>query len=216
MEEKLNFENMRVLMVKNQIEARGIKERSIIKSFLKVPRHLFIPEEYQQDAYEDQPVPIGFGQTISQPYIVALMTEILDVKKGLKVLEVGTGSGYQSAILSEMGCNIYSIERIPEIAERAGNILKKLNYNVSIHVGDGTSGLKEFSPYQRIIVAAGAPSIPENLIEQLEENGKIVIPVGDYFFQELNRGTKKKGKIITESFGGCQFVPLKGKQGWKE
>ena len=175
-----------------------------------------MPEEYQLYAYEDQPVPIGSGQTISQPYMVALMTEILDVRKGMKILEIGTGSGYQSAILAETGCSVYSVERIPELAERAKKILDRLHYNVSIYIGDGTLGLKEFSPYQRIIVTAASPSIPQPLIEQLEEDGRIVIPAGDYFSQELVRGTKKNGRIITENFGGCQFVPLKGEKGWKE
>ena len=216
MEEKLNSEVLRSLMVKKQIEARGIKEKRILKSFLKVPRHLFMPEEYQFEAYEDQPVPVGSGQTISQPYMVALMTGILDVKEGMKVLEIGTGSGYQSAILAEIGCIVYSVERIPKLAESAKRILESLHYDVFIYVRDGTLGLKEFSPYQRIIVTAASPSIPQPLIEQLEEGGRIVIPIGDYFFQNLVRGIKKNGRLITEDFGGCRFVPLKGEKGWEE
>ncbi len=216
MEEALKFKELRQQMVREQIEARGIKSQDIIQSFLVVPRHLFVPEEYQSNAYEDSPLSIGFGQTISQPYMVALMTEALDIKKGMKVLEIGTGSGYQSAILSEIGCKVYSVEKIPQLAEKAEDILHRLHYYVHIHIGDGSLGLKEFSPYQRIIVTAAAPSIPCSLVEQLEENGKIVIPVGDYFFQELVRGSKRQGKITTENFGGCQFVPLKGKEGWKE
>jgi protein-L-isoaspartate(D-aspartate) O-methyltransferase len=216
MEEKIDFEKLRCLMVKEQIEARDIKNKDILEAFLKVSRHMFVPEEYQKYAYEDEPLPIGYGQTISQPYIVALMTDILDVKKGMKVLEIGTGSGYQSAILSELGCIVYSIEKISQLAERAKEILEKLHYNVFVYTINGTLGLEEFAPYQRIIVTAAAPSIPQPLIEQTEEGGKIVIPVGDYFFQELVRGTKKHGKLTTENFGGCQFVPLRGEKGWKE
>ncbi|OQB74183.1 MAG: Protein-L-isoaspartate O-methyltransferase [candidate division TA06 bacterium ADurb.Bin131] len=215
MEEKTDFEKLRRLMVDYQIRSRGIKNKRVISALIKVPREEFVPDELKQSAYDDCPLPIGYGQTISQPYIVALMTELADPKAGMRVLEIGTGSGYQTAILCEIGCEVFSIERISEIAEKAENTLKKLGYNPRIFIGDGTAGLQDYQPYQAIIVTAGAPDIPEPLIEQLDEGGRIVIPVGDLFSQTLIRGIKNKGKLITENYGGCQFVPLKGKYGWK-
>jgi len=215
MEEKTDFEKLRRLMVDYQICSRGIKNRMVISALLKVPREEFVPDELKQSAYDDCPLPIGFGQTISQPYIVALMTELAKPEAGMRVLEIGTGSGYQTAILCEIGCEVFSIERIPEIAEKAEDILKKLGYNPKIFVGDGTAGLQDYQPYQAIIVTAGAPDIPKPLIEQLDEGGRIIIPVGDLFSQTLIRGIKNKGKLITENHGGCQFVPLKGKYGWE-
>lgn len=212
----MNYEELRKDMVEYQLMRRGIRDKKVIDAFLKVAREKFVPEEMKKNAYEDRPLPIGEGQTISQPYIVALMTEALKLSGKEKVLEVGTGSGYQAAILAEIGCKVFSIEKIPSLAERAKKTLKNLNYSVKIKVGDGTLGWEEFAPYDRIIVTAGGPKIPPSLIKQLGENGKLIMPVGDFFYQDLILITKKRGKIIEENLGGCQFVPLKGKEGWEE
>jgi protein-L-isoaspartate(D-aspartate) O-methyltransferase len=204
-------------MVENQIIRRGIKDKKVIDAFLKVPRDEFVPENLKEYAYEDSPLPIGEGQTISQPYIVALMTESLKLNGKEKILEIGTGSGYQSAILAEIGCKVYSVERIEALARRAEEILTKLGYKVNIKIGDGTLGWEEFSPYDRIIVTAASPEIPEPLIEQLSENeGRLIIPVGDRYIQDLILLIKTKDKIEKFNLGGCQFVPLIGKKGWEK
>jgi len=216
MERKIDFEKLRRRMVETQLIPRGIKDKKVIEAFLIVPREKFVSENLKESAYDDTPLPIGGGQTISQPYIVALMTELLQLKGGEKVLEIGTGSGYQSAILSEIGCEVYSVERIPSLATRAGKILQQLGYSVKIKIGDGTLGWEEYAPYDGIIVTAAGPKIPQSLLTQLKEGGRIVMPAGDMYLQELIRITKVKGKFIKESFGGCQFVPLKGKEGWNE
>ncbi|HOK79558.1 MAG TPA: protein-L-isoaspartate(D-aspartate) O-methyltransferase [bacterium] len=215
MEENLDYERLRKLMVEHQIRARGIRNERVLSAFLKVPREQFVLEQFRSSAYDDCPLPIDYGQTISQPYMVAIMTELAEPEKNDRVLEIGTGSGYQTAILCELGCNVFSIERIPELAERAKKTLAKLGYQAHIIVGDGTLGLKEFAPYKIIIVTAGAPDIPKSLIEQLDEGGRIIIPVGTLYSQDLIRVIKKKGKLIKENHGGCQFVPLKGKEGWE-
>ncbi|MCM8762240.1 MAG: protein-L-isoaspartate(D-aspartate) O-methyltransferase [Candidatus Omnitrophica bacterium] len=216
MEEKLDFARVRKLMVENQLISRGIRNKKVIDVFLKIPREKFVPEHLKEYAYEDGPLSIGKGQTISQPYIVALMTEALDVKGGEKVLEVGTGSGYQSAILAEMGCEVYSIERIPELARTAKKVLEGLGYNVKIKVGDGTLGWDEFSPYDRIVVTAAGPEIPPSLYNQLKDGGIIIMPVGDRYFQDLILVKKIGTRMERRSFGGCQFVPLIGTGGWKD
>lgn len=216
MEREIDFERLRKKMVETQLIPRGIKDKKVIEAFLTVPREKFVPENLKESAYDDTPLPIGEGQTISQPYIVALMTELLQLKGGEKVLEIGTGSGYQAAVLSEIGCDVYSVERIPSLATRAGKILQQLGYIVKIKIGDGTLGWEEYAPYDGIIVTAAGPKIPQSLLTQLKEGGRIVMPVGDLFTQDLIRITKVKGKFIKENFGGCQFVPLKGKEGWNE
>jgi len=216
MERKIDFEKLRRKMVETQLIPRGIKDKKVIEAFLIVPREKFVSENLKEFAYDDTPLPIGEGQTISQPYMVALMTELLQLKGGEKVLEIGTGSGYQSAILSEIGCDVYSVERIPSLATRAGKILQQLGYIVKIKIGDGTLGWEEYAPYDGIIVTAAGPRTPQSLLTQLKEGGRIVMPVGDMYLQELIRITKVKGKFIKENFGGCQFVPLKGKEGWNE
>jgi len=216
MERKIDFEKLRRKMVETQLIPRGIKDKKVIEAFLIVPREKFVSENLKEFAYDDTPLPIGEGQTISQPYIVALMTELLQLKGGEKVLEIGTGSGYQAAILSEIGCDVYSVERIPSLATRAGKILQQLGYIVKIKIGDGTLGWEEYAPYDGIIVTAAGPRTPQSLLTQLKEGGRIVMPVGDMYLQELIRITKVKGKFIKENFGGCQFVPLKGKEGWNE
>ncbi len=200
------------------LRRRGIKDERVLSAMLKVPRHLFVPPELSEEAYNDYPLPIGHGQTISQPYIVALMTEALEVKENHRVLEIGTGSGYQCAILAELAKEVYSVERIPELALRAQRVLSLLGYNnVWIKIDDGTLGWPEYAPYDRIIVTAGAPKIPEPLIEQLDKGGIMVIPVGDEYSQELLVVTKltEDSKVKVKSLGGCVFVKLRGEYGWK-
>jgi len=216
MEREVDFERLRRKMVETQLIPRGIRDRKVIDAFLIVSREKFVPESLKESAYDDTPLPIGEGQTISQPYIVALMTELLQLKGEEKVLEVGTGSGYQAAILSEIGCEVYSVERIPSLATKADKILQQLGYHIKIKIGDGTLGWEEYAPYDGIIVTAGGPKIPQSLLTQLKEGGRIVMPVGDMFSQDLIRIKKGKGEFIKENFGPCQFVPLKGKEGWDE
>lgn len=202
-------------MVENQIAGRGITDARILEAMRKVPRHLFVPKEARKVAYRDGPVRIGSGQTISQPYIVALMTSLLDVKEQHKVLDVGTGSGYQAAILAELGAEVHTIERHPKLAQQAEALLQSLGYGfVQVHVGDGTRGLEEFAPFDRIIVAAAAPDAPEPLLEQLVDEGKLVIPVGTRFSQSLEVWKKVGDEIQRESHSGVVFVPLVGKHGW--
>jgi len=213
----LDYQRLREKMVKKQLIPRGIKDERILTAFLQVPRERFVPEEVREDAYGDFPLSIGEGQTISQPYMVALMTQCLDLKGKEKVLEIGTGSGYQTAILAELSREVYSVERIRIFAQRAGELLRKLKYNnVKILVGNGTLGWKEFSPYDRIIVTAGTKNIPPSLIHQLKEDGIMVIPVGDVHSQDLKVLQKKKEEIITQTVERCIFVPLIGKYGWGE
>lgn len=207
---------LRKRMVDEQLIVRGIKDSAVIAAFLKVERHKFIPQELRGSAYADYPVPIGEGQTISQPYIVALMTECLCLSGNEKVLEIGTGSGYQAAILAELAAEVYSIERFSTLAKRAESLLMELGYsNIKIRVGDGTLGLPEEAPFARIIVTAAAPQIPQPLIEQLAEEGKLILPLGESFSQVLTLVEKKKGEIKLEPICGCVFVPLIGKYGCK-
>ncbi|NIM03898.1 protein-L-isoaspartate(D-aspartate) O-methyltransferase [bacterium] len=202
-------------MVTQQIMGRGVVTPRVIEAFRKVSRHLFIPEQFRSHAYNDHPLPIGEGQTISQPYMVALMTDLLDLTEEDKVLEIGTGSGYQAAILAELAKEVYTIERHRALAERAKRILQELDYkNVKVLVGDGTKGRKEFSPYQKIIVTASAPGVPQPLFEQLDEMGKLVIPVGGRWSQDLVLIQKKKGEMISKPVCGCVFVPLIGEYGY--
>lgn len=215
---KDKFELMRSKMVKQQLISRGINDKNVLKIMEKVPRHLFVSEKYQQEAYQDYPLPIDAGQTISQPYIVGLMTQLLNLSGREKVLEIGTGSGYQSAILAELCAQLYTIERIPELTWKAKSILQQLGYNnIMFKTGDGSQGWEEFSPFDRIIVTAGVPEIPFPLINQLSsENGIMVIPVGERYSQELLKVTKINNEIKTENYGGCIFVPLIGKYSWPE
>lgn len=203
-------------MVREQLISRGIKNQRVLDAFRKVPRHMFVPPTHQISAYKDHPLPIGQGQTVSQPYMVALMTECLDLKGDEKVLEIGTGSGYQTAILAELTDTVYSIERYSPLAVRAKEVLENLGYsNIEITVGDGTLGWPEHALYDGIIVTAGAPDIPQPLFEQLNESGKLVIPVGDNFSQILQVVEKHRGKMAKENICSCVFVPLVGKYGWK-
>ena len=213
----MDFETQRENMVETQIKRRGIKNPRVLSAMLKIPRHVFVPSNFQKLAYSDQPLPIGEGQTISQPYMVALMTEALDPQPEDKILEIGTGSGYQSAILAELCRELYTVERIPQLTIRAQNILHDLGYeNVFFRTGDGSQGWSEFAPYDKIIVTAGAPQIPQPLIQQLKEGGRMVIPVGSRFTQELKLITKREKDVEIENICGCVFVPLWGKYAWEE
>lgn len=210
------YANKRLKMVDSQIRARGIRDPRLLKAMEKIPRHLFVSEALREQAYNDNPLPIDNGQTISQPYIVALMTEAMDIKGNEKVLELGTGSGYQTAILAELAEMVFSIERIALLANNARRVLDSLNYfNVAIRVGDGTYGWKEESPFDSIIVTAGAPSIPQTLVDQLAIGGRLVIPVGSRNSQTLIKLTRLSDKEIKkEDLGGCRFVDLIGDYGW--
>ena len=204
-------------MVEEQLIARGINDKRALEAFYKVERHKFIPEELRQSAYADFPVPIGEGQTISQPYIVALMTECLGLNGEERVLEIGTGSGYQAAILAELAKEVYSVERFVALSEKAETILKEMGYtNIKLKVDDGTLGWPEFAPFDRIIITAASPRIPMPLTEQLKGDGKMVLPLGESFSQVLTVAEKKKDKLESIQVCGCVFVPLVGKYGCKE
>jgi protein-L-isoaspartate(D-aspartate) O-methyltransferase len=206
-------------MVDSQIRSRGVRDVRVLKALEKVPRHLFVDEGLVDQAYNDNPLPIGDKQTISQPYIVALMTEALELKGGEKVLELGTGSGYQAAILAELADRVFTIERIAPLAQKARKMLESLNYyNVVIRVGDGTYGWREESPFDAILVAAGSPSIPRMLVDQLAVGGRLVIPVGGRHAQnlvKLTRLSENPDDVKKEDLGGCRFVDLIGEHGWK-
>jgi protein-L-isoaspartate(D-aspartate) O-methyltransferase len=203
-------------MVDEQLVRRGIKDQRVLNAFLEVPRHKFVEEYLKYKAYDDYPLSIGYGQTISQPYMVALMTEAINPQPAERILEIGTGSGYQAAILSRLCSAVYTIERISALASRARKALDDLGYfNVHIRLGDGTMGLPQDAPYDGIIVTAGAPHVPESLIGQLREDGRLIIPVGDEGIQDLKRITRTKDGVKEESLGGCRFVKLIGKNGWQ-
>jgi len=204
-------------MVATQLIPRGISDKRVLEVMRKIPRHRFIPKSLEDVAYADCALPIGEGQTISQPYMVAIMTELLRLKGDEKVLEIGTGSGYQAAILSLLCQKIITIDRVEILAENAAKLLGSLGYkNVEIVVGDGTLGFEKEAPFDGILVTAGAPDVPKILVEQLADGGRLVIPVGDRFHQVLTTVTKQGTEIFTEESIGCVFVPLVGKYGWKE
>lgn len=210
-----DFQRVRQEMVEVQLVRRGIKDPAVLAAMRKVARHRFVPEQLRMLAYDDQPLPIDRQQTISQPYMVALMTEALQLSKDDKVLEVGTGSGYQAAVLAELCSAVYTIETIPDLAKKATTVLRELGYaNIVIKVADGTRGWPENQPYNGIIVTAGAPHVPQPLLDQLAEGGRLVIPVGDHELQQLLRLTRTPDGIIKEDLGGCRFVPLRGENGW--
>lgn len=204
------YQTLRQAMVKDQIVKRGIRNPLTIKAMEKVPRHLFVPPEYIDRAYEDYPLPIGHGQTISQPFIVAYMTEIAKPLKWKKVLEIGTGSGYQAAVLAEIVDTVYTIEIIPELSKQATERLKKMGYkNIFTKLGDGYKGWKEHAPYDIIMVTAADDHIPQPLIDQLAENGRLVMPIGSPSqAQQLVLATKKNGKLDTRKLAMVRFVPL--------
>lgn len=210
------YEKLRNMMVDQQLIPRGISDERLLQAMRRVERHLFMPEGARGSAYEDRAVPIGEGQTISQPFMVAIMTQLLELTGVEKVLEIGTGSGYQAAILGELAREVYTIERNEILAEKSAQTLESLGYN-NVHVGvsDGTLGLEEKAPFDRIIVTAAGPSIPPPLVKQLAEGGIIISPAGERFMQTLVRGKKVNGVLLTEDFLQCAFVPLIGEYGWK-
>jgi protein-L-isoaspartate(D-aspartate) O-methyltransferase len=207
---------MRKRMVEEQIVARGIHEPRVLAAMGSVPRHCFVPVDDLAWAYADGPLPIGHGQTISQPYIVALMTELLKLEAIDRVLEVGTGSGYQAAVLGELVAEVHTIEVVPELAQQAEITLKKLGYShIHVHAGDGSPGWAESAPYNKILVAAAAPEAPQPLLEQLDEGGRLVIPVGNRSVQQLEVW-KRAGQEFSRQINlDVCFVPLRGQYGWK-
>jgi protein-L-isoaspartate(D-aspartate) O-methyltransferase len=210
------WEEARRSMVELQIASRGVHDERVLSAMRSVPRHLFVPPSYRDAAYNDCPLPIGRGQTISQPYIVAVMTELLQLRPEDRVLEIGGGSGYQAAILGTIVREVISIERIPDVAEMAKENLSEAGItNVTIVIGDGTLGYPAEAPYDAILITAAAPEVPPPLIEQLAEGGRLVAPVGSRDLQELVRCTKREGKVSREHFGGVVFVPLLGQHGWQ-
>jgi protein-L-isoaspartate(D-aspartate) O-methyltransferase len=210
------YQEARRLMVETQIRARGVSDSRVLAAMGKVPRHLFIPRHLWEQAYNDYPLPIGEDQTISQPYIVALMTEALELKGPEKVLELGTGSGYQAAILGEIASEVYTIERLPALARTADQVLGSLGYtNVKVRVADGTMGWAEAAPFDAILVTAGSPQVPPPLVDQLAMGGRLVIPVGDRYSQTLTRVRRTPEGLKTEYLGGCRFVKLIGRHGWE-
>jgi protein-L-isoaspartate(D-aspartate) O-methyltransferase len=213
----IDFPKARLKMVEEQIVARGIQDSRVIAAMKKVPRHFFVEEALQSQAYSDHPLPIGEKQTISQPYMVALMTETMELKGRERILEIGAGSGYQTAVLAELAQEVYSIERIRPLAIRARKLLYDLGYfNVEIKIFDGTYGWMEKSPFDAILVTAGAPDIPQPLYDQLAMGGRLVIPVGDISVQDLFRITKTDRGMKKENLGGCRFVKLIGRYGWED
>lgn len=204
-------------MVVEQLIARGITNDKVLAAFRKVPRHEFVSDDLKDEAYGDYPLSIGAGQTISQPYMVALMTEYLGLKGGERVLEVGTGSGYQAAILAEISKEVFSIERHADLTDSARSVLERLGYrNIWVKTGDGTQGWADHAPYDGIIVTAGSPDIPKNLLGQLSNGGRLVIPVGGELSQVLTVVERNGGAFQAKHICGCVFVPLIGKDGWAE
>jgi protein-L-isoaspartate(D-aspartate) O-methyltransferase len=213
----INFEKERSRMVDEQIAFRGVTDPRVLAVMGKVPRHEFMPEALRAQAYGDHAMPIGEGQTISQPYIVALMTELLELKGNERVLEIGTGSGYQAAVLAELCQKVFTIERVKTLADKARATLDRLGYkNVVMKVYDGTYGWKEMSPFDAIIVTAAAPDVPDTLAEQLKDGGRLVIPVGERYTQVLLKVIKSPSGMVTKTSIPCVFVPLIGAKGWKE
>ena len=210
------YERERLRMVEEQLVRRGLSDARVLDALRKVPRHLFVEEALRDRAYGDHPLPIGEEQTISQPYIVALMTQLLEVSDRDKVLEIGTGSGYQTAVLAELARRVCSIERLPRLAERARALLEQLGYaNVWVRVGSGTLGWPDEAPFDRILVTAGGPSVPPPLFQQLAEGGRLVLPLGDPVNQTLTVVEKVRGEMKTQEHGECKFVKLVGKYAWE-
>ncbi|MFC1557018.1 protein-L-isoaspartate(D-aspartate) O-methyltransferase [candidate division KSB1 bacterium] len=203
-------------MVEKQLRARGISDKRVLNVFLKLERHLFIEESLWDRAYEDTPLPIGKNQTISQPYIVALMSEALELKGSERILEIGTGSGYQAAILALLSGQVFTVERHTELTRKAREIFDLLNlHNIATRMGDGSIGWSKFAPYDRIVVTAASPKRPQPLLDQLTDGGMLVIPIGEEDTQMLYKFTKKGTTVERESLCPCAFVPLIGVEGWK-
>ncbi len=213
----IDYVQTRERMVQEQLVSRGINDPRVLRAMAKVPRHLFVESELWDHAYEDHPLPIGANQTISQPYIVALMVEALELKGAERVLEVGTGSGYAAAVLSQLCAEVFTVEAVQELALKARTLLSSLGYrNVSVLVGDGTLGWEERAPYDAVVISAAAPCIPRPLIEQLKIPGYLVFPMGEKELQSLVRIRKDGAGIREEYLGECQFVKLRGRYGWED
>lgn len=213
--ESKDYATERAEMVEKQLRRRGIEDHCVLGAMLAVPRHEFVAEELRARAHEDVPLPIGSGQTISQPYIVAAMTAALRLRPTDRALEIGAGCGYQAAVLSVLAKEVFTIERRAELASAASERLGRLGYlSVHVHCGDGTLGLPEFAPFDAILVAAAAPAAPQPLLAQLAEGGRMIIPVGDADNQELQLMEKRAGKLSTKTMEGCRFVPLVGYHAW--
>jgi protein-L-isoaspartate(D-aspartate) O-methyltransferase len=215
--ESLKYQRLREEMVRQQVAARGISDPAVLEAMRKIPRHVFVSEALRDQAYGDFPLPIGEQQTISQPYIVAEMTQALQLTREDRVLEIGTGSGYQAAILGEIAYRVYTIERIRALYLQARRLFDELRlFNVATRYGDGSKGWEEESPFDAIIVTAGAPRIPPILLNQLAIGGRLVAPVGNQHSQDLIKVVKDKTGIRQSNLGGCRFVKLVGEQGWQE
>ena len=213
----IDYAQARERMVQEQLVSRAINDTRVLGVMARVPRHLFVESELRDQAYEDHPLPIGANQTISQPYMVALMAEALELKGTERVFEVGTGSGYLAAVLSELCAEVFSVENVEKLASKARNLLTSLGYrNVSVLMGDGTLGWEEHSPYDAVVISAAAPCIPRPLLEQLKTPGYLVFPMGEKELQTLVRIRKDKAGIREEYLGECQFVKLKGQYGWED
>jgi len=211
----MDFEAARARLIEQL--STEIKDKRVLAAMSRIPRELFVPPESRRSAYDDRPLPIGLEQTISQPFIIALMTEALELTGSEKVLEVGTGSGYQAASLSELSRQVITVERLPALAETAKPVLDGLGYtNIEIHLAEETLGWKSGAPYDAILVTAGAPNVPNDLLAQLAIGGRMVIPVGSRYVQELCKITKRKDKNLVRNLGGCRFVSLIGKDAWEE
>ena len=209
----MNFDVARARLIKKI--GSEIRDKRVLEVMSRIPRELFVPEGVRHQAYEDKPLPIGYEQTISQPYIIALMTEALELQGTEKVLELGTGSGYQTAILAELAAEVISIERVPELVESAQAVLDNIGYrNIHIYLAEESLGRRHDAPYDAIMVTAGAPRIPDDLVAQLVNGGHMIIPVGTKYMQELCKVTKHTDKTTVQNLGGCRFVSLIGKDAW--
>jgi len=213
---EFKFKGLRQKLVK-ELSKKGISDENVLNAMEKVKRHLFVDELLQDSAYEDRALPIAFNQTISQPYTVAFQTQLLQAQKGMRVLEIGLGSGYQAAVLCQMGLTVFSVERIKDLANATKKLLNNLSYDVTIKIGDGTLGWQTFAPYDRILVTAASPSVPEPLLQQLVVGGILVIPVGDKETQKMYQIRKiSENQYETKIYDEFKFVPLIGDKGWKE
>ena len=211
----MDFAAIRAELIKHL--STEIRDKRVLGAMARIPRECFVPPEEQPLAYEDRPLPIGFDQTISQPLIIAIMTEALELTSDDKVLELGTGSGYQAAILAELARQVVTTERVPPLAKGAKEVLDRLGYtNIEVHLAEETLGWKRGAPYNAIIVTAGAPKVPDALLEQLAIGGRLIIPVGSRYVQELYKVTKHKKRNVVQNLGGCRFVSLIGKDAWEE